>query len=223
MENAALVYDFLFLALFAVAAVCSWRKGFLAGLAELAGALFSAVAAVFASRTLAPQVYNWFVRDSVTGRVQQAVSETGDGLTGTVQGLDFLPEAVRQSLTGLVQTAGDNLTDQIGALLEPVLLPLVQVVLFVLLCVVIRWVVALLVKALRLVNDVPLVGGVNRLLGLLLGLCNGALDCWLLALALWFLLGVTGGRLSFLTSDILHASVGYSLFGGFNPFVPTVG
>ena len=34
----ALVYDFIFLAVFSFAAVKSWQKGFLAGLTELIGA-----------------------------------------------------------------------------------------------------------------------------------------------------------------------------------------
>ena len=42
---------------------------------------------------------------------------------------------------------------------------------------------------------------------------------WLLALALWFLVGVTGGRLSWLNGYILSQSVGYGIFGGINPFM----
>ena len=41
----------------------------------------------------------------------------------------------------------------------------------------------------------------------------------LLALALWFLVGVTGGRLSWLNGYILSQSVGYGIFGGINPFM----
>ena len=60
------------------------------------------------------------------------------------------------------------------------------------LCVLVRWVFRLLVGALRWFNGVAAGQHVNRLLGLVLGLANGAVDCWLLALALWFLVGVTG-------------------------------
>ena len=59
----------------------------------------------------------------------------------------------------------------------------------------------------------------NLGLGLVLGLANGAVDCWLLALALWFLVGVTGGKLSWLNGYILSQSVGYGIFGSINPFV----
>ena len=92
-------------------------------------------------------------------------------------------------------------------------------VLFVLLCMIVRWVFALLVRLLRGVNLIPLVGGANRLLGLVLGLVTGAFDCWLLALLLWFAASITTGQIDWLTTGILQRSVGYSLFGAFNPFL----
>ena len=65
----------------------------------------------------------------------------------------------------------------------------------------------------------PLLGGANRLLGLCLGLVTGALDCWLVALALWFAAGITAGKLDWLTPAALQQSIGYSFFGAFNPFL----
>lgn len=94
-----------------------------------------------------------------------------------------------------------------------------QAVLFVLLCMIVRWVFALLVRLLRGVNLIPLVGGANRLLGLVLGLVTGVFDCWLLALLLWFAASITTGQIDWLTTGILQRSVGYSLFGAFNPFL----
>lgn len=215
----ALVYDFIFLAVFSFAAVKSWQKGFLAGLTELIGAVLGIGIASWGSRTLAPEVYLSFFSDSVSTRVEQAVAQSGGDIAAAVQGLDFLPESIRAALAAGLQTAADQLPEKINALLEPLFLPLVQVVLFVLLCVVVRWVFALLVRLLRGINGVPLVGGVNRLLGLALGLCTGALDCWLLALVLWFLVSVTAGGLDWLNTAVLQRSVGYSFFGAFNPFL----
>lgn len=53
-QNISLVYDLLFLIVFAVVAVCSWHKGFLASLAELIGAVFGVGIAVWASQTCRP-------------------------------------------------------------------------------------------------------------------------------------------------------------------------
>ena len=93
---------------------------------------------------------------------------------------------------------GDQLPERSTPLLEPLSLPLVQAVLFVLLCMIVRWVFALLVRLLRGVNLIPLVGGANRLLGLVLGLVIGAFDCWLLALLLWFAASITTGQIDWL-------------------------
>ena len=215
----AWIYDFLFLLVFAFAAVSSWRKGFLAGLTELIGAVVGIGVAVWASRTLAPPIYEQFLSGSVSEKVEAAVGQSGGDLAAAVQGMDFLPETVRSALTQLVQGAGDTLPAQITTALEPILLPFVQGLLFVVLCTVVRWVFRLLVGLFRHVNGVPLLGGVNRLLGLALGLVTGALDCWLLALLLWFAACVTAGSLEFLTLHILDQSVGYSIFGSFNPFL----
>lgn len=215
----AWMYDVLFLALFAFAAVLSWRKGFLAGLIELIGAVLGVGVAVWASRALAPAVYAQFLSGSVTEKVQAAVAQSGGDLAAAVQGLDFLPDSLRATLTGLLQSAGDALPEQIAAAMQTLLLPFVQVLLFLVCCMVVRWVFRLLVGLLRHVNGVPLLGGVNRLFGLLLGLCTGALDCWLLALLLWFLASVTAGSVEFLTAGVLQQSVGYSFFSALNPFL----
>ena len=215
----SLIYDLLFLAVFSFAAVKSWQKGFLAGLAELIGAVFGVGVAVWGSRTLAPGIYEKFLSGTVTEKVETAVAQSGGDIAAAVQGLDFLPDSLRTTLTEAIQTAGGQLPEKVTSLLEPVILPLVQVVLFVLLCVVVRWAFGLLIAVLRGINDVPLVGGVNQVLGLVLGLCTGALDCWLLALVLWFAASVTAGSLDWLNTAVLQRSIGYSFFGTFNPFL----
>lgn len=215
----SLIYDLLFLAVFSFAAVKSWQKGFLAGLAELIGAVFGVGVAVWGSRTLAPGIYEKFLSDTVTEKVETAVAQSGGDIAAAVQGLDFLPDSLRTTLTEAIQTAGGQLPEKVTSLLEPVILPLVQVVLFVLLCVVVRWAFGLLIAVLRGINGVPLVGGVNQVLGLVLGLCTGALDCWLLALVLWFAASVTAGSLDWLNTAVLQRSIGYSFFGAFNPFL----
>ena len=215
----SLIYDLLFLAVFSFAAVKSWQKGFLAGLAELIGAVLGVGVAVWGSRSLAPGIYEKFLSDTVTEKVEAAVAQSGGDIAAAVQGLDFLPDSLRTTLAEAIQTAGGQLPEKVTSLLEPVILPLVQVVLFVLLCVVVRWAFSLLIAVLRGINGVPLVGGVNQVLGLVLGLCTGALDCWLLALVLWFAASVTAGSLTWLNTAVLQRSIGYSFFGAFNPFL----
>ena len=218
-ENISLIYDLIFLVLFAVVAVRSWHRGFLASLAELIGAIFGVGIAIWASQTMAPQIYEKFLGASVADRVEAAITQSNGNIAEALQGINFLPESMQQSLLDMLTNAGSDVPAKVAEALQPLILPFVQVLLFVVLCVLVRWVFRLLVSVLRWFNGVPLLGSVNRLLGLVLGLANGAVDCWLLALALWFLVGVTGGKLSWLNGYVLSQSVGYGIFGGINPFM----
>ena len=218
-ENISLIYDLIFLVLFAVVAVRSWHRGFLASLAELIGAIFGVGISIWASQTIAPQIYEKFLGASVADRVEAAITQSNGNIAEALQGITFLPESMQQSLLDMLTNAGSDVPAKVAEALQPLILPFVQVLLFVVLCVLVRWVFRLLVGVLRWFNGVPLLGSVNRLLGLLLGLANGAVDCWLLALALWFLVGVTGGKLSWLNGYVLSQSVGYGIFGTVNPFM----
>ena len=101
-QNISLVYDLLFLIVFAVVAVCSWHKGFLASLAELIGAVFGVGIAVWASQTAAPQIYEKFLSASVANRVELALRESNGNIAEALQGISFLPESMQQSLLNLL-------------------------------------------------------------------------------------------------------------------------
>lgn len=151
-QNISLVYDLLFLIVFAVVAVCSWHKGFLASLAELIGAVFGVGIAVWASQTAAPQIYEKFLSVSVANRVELALRESNGNIAEALQGISFLPESMQQSLLNLLNDAGSDVPAKIAEALQPLILPFVQVLLFVVLCVLVRWVFRLLVGALRWFN-----------------------------------------------------------------------
>ena len=107
-QNISLVYDLLFLIVFAVVAVCSWHKGFLASLAELIGAVFGVGIAVWASQTAAPQIYEKFLSASVANRVELALRESNGNIAEALQGISFLPESMQQSLLNLLNDAGSD-------------------------------------------------------------------------------------------------------------------
>ena len=108
----AILYDILFLIVFSFAAVKSWQKGFLAGLAELIGAVLGVGIAVWGSRTLAPEIYQRFFSDAIANKVDQAVAQSGGDMAAAVQGLDFLPESLRTAVAAGLQTAGGQLPEK---------------------------------------------------------------------------------------------------------------
>ena len=81
-----------------------------------------------------------------------------------------------------------------------------------------RLVVSFVVAVLTNFNRIPLVGGVNRMLGFAMGILAGTVDLYLVLCAVWAIIVITGGSISFLNDTALSGSVAYGIFGRLNPF-----
>lgn len=222
MPYIGLIYDGIFLLLFAFAAVRSWQQGLLAGLAELAGSLLGTLGGLWGAQQMAPLLYRDLLQDVIVEQVEKALQSTGGDVAAILEHLDALPQPLR---TVIDEAVGQNaasfasLPTQVAQALEPTLLPILQVVLFLLLCAVLRWACSLVVGLLRHVNGVPLVGGLNRFFGLAMGLVIGLLDCWLLSMGLWVLGCALGGRLDIFSFSALTQSAVYRMLAAWNPFL----
>ena len=148
------------------------------------------------------------------------MAQSGGGdIAAALQQLDFLPESPAHLLPPTrCRPPEINCPKSFTALLEPLFLPLVQVVLFVLLCLIVRWVFALLVRLLRGVNALPLLGGANRLLGFVWALSPAR---WTAGLWRWpsGLRPASPQAVRLADPRRAAASIGYSFFGAFNPFL----
>lgn len=213
-----LLYDILFAVVLICTAAYGWKRGFVSSLMLLIGGVAGIFGAVWAAQAFGPVVYNSYVGTAIAEKVSAALNESGGDVAAAVQSLTFLPEEIRSALLNTMAEITGEATPQVVAVLEPIILPLIQVIIFLVVCIVIRWLFRALAWALRGFNAIPLVGSLNKALGLVLGALSGALNCWLLSLGLWLLSMLSGGQIEFLRSAALGKSVIYSLLAGFNPF-----
>lgn len=213
-----LVLDLIFLALLLWAAVRGARQGLVSGLLRLAGSVAGIIGGVWATRAWALPLYQNYIGVAAGERLTAALADYGDDLTAALQSLAFLPHSVYEMLENILLTATGDAVPQLVNALEPVILPLVQALLFIVVCVVVRLLMRLLVRLFRHLNDVPLLGDVNKALGFAFGTVAGILDCWLLSVGLWLAAAATGGSAPWLTVDTLSLSAVYRLLAHVNPF-----
>lgn len=213
-----LVIDLIFAAVLLWAAVRGAKQGLVAGVLRLAGSALGIVGGVWATRAWALPFYQKTIGAAAGERLAQAMAEYGDDLSAALHSLTFLPETLRQKLEGALQTAAGDAVPQLVNALEPVLLPLVQALLFILVCLAVRLAVRLLAALFRHLNDVPLLGSVNKALGFAFGFVTGVLDCWLLSVGLWLAAAVTNGSVPYLDAQTLDLSAVYRLLAHVNPF-----
>lgn len=212
------LYDLLFVVVLILTASSGWRRGFLSSLMLLIGGVAGIFGAVLVARTAGPVIYNDYVGASIAEKVSAALAESGGDAAAAVQSLTFLPESIRQTLVDTMTEITGEATPHVIEVLEPIVLPLIQVILFLVVCVAVRWLFRALAWALRGCNSIPLVGSLNRLLGLVLGALTGVLNCWLLSLGLWLAGMLANGQVEFLRSSVMGQSFIYSLLSGLNPF-----
>ncbi len=221
----AILIDLILVAVLAATMLRYAKKGFVAGLIGLVGSLVSLALAWFVSGSVSPAVFEKLFRSGLTERMAEALREQGEGgLTVILDGLSgFLPQRFLDEIAGraaeLFHSGAPDLAQRVvEELVAPLVVPLITVVLFFATFVLCRVLVALLVASLTNLNKIPVIGGVNRLLGIAVGFVAGLVHMLLGLCLLWAVVVITNGTLPGLNDAALSGSVLYRLFSAYNPF-----
>ena len=218
-------FDLILLAILLLVAMRYAGKGFAAALVQFAGNLASLLGASIFSQNIAPVLFTNFFENNFTTSIEKTLADGGqlqlDQLVEKYAG--FLPVEIQKSIT---QSAGGVLTGNAPELAEqvvnqviaPLLTPIIAIVVFFVAFALCKVIVGFVVAVLTNFNRIPILGSVNKLLGFAMGLLAGVVDLYLILCAVWAIIVVTGGSIPWLNQQVLGESIGFSLFGQFNPF-----
>ncbi len=202
------------------------RKGFLAGIIDLAANLLSMGLAWAVSGKVSPTVFENFFKSGLIDKMAHNIQQQGgvnlQALLGGLSG--FLPQRlldeIGASAAGLLDSGAPNIAQQVvERVIAPLVIPLISVVVFFATFSLCRIVAALLVTAFKNVNRIPLIGGANKLLGGVIGAAAGVLYVLLGLCLIWAIVVITNGTLPVLNDQTLAASKFYSFFAAYNPFL----
>lgn len=186
---------------------------------SLIGSVAGIIGGTYGTRVWAGGIYDKYVASHVTDVVADTLEKTGGDLAQAIHALTFLPQSIQQKLIDTVSAASSNAVPQVVNALEPLFLPVIQAVVFLSVWIVVRVLCRMLGRVLRGINAIPLIGGLNRILGFAFGFVSGLLNCWIWSILLWVAANLTGGKLEFLTTATLNRSVIYGLLANLNPFL----
>ncbi len=218
-------FDLILLAILLLVAMRYAGKGFAAALVQFAGNLASLLGASIFSQNIAPVLFTNFFENNFTTSIEKTLADGGqlqlDQLVEKYAG--FLPVEIQKSIA---QSAGGVLTGNTPELAEqvvnqviaPLLTPIIAIVVFFVAFALCKVIVGFVVAVLTNFNRIPILGSVNKLLGFAMGLLAGVVDLYLILCAVWAIIVVTGGSIPWLNQQVLGESIGFSLFGQFNPF-----
>lgn len=222
----ALILDVILIAVIVLTAFHYKKKGFVAGLLDLVGNLLALLVAWIASDRISPTVFENFFKQGLIEKITQTVQEQGtSGLTMLVESFSsILPggmaDEVTRSLQDILGSGAPDLAVRIvDTILTPLIVPMITVVLFFIAFAVCKLVISMLVAVLTNINKIPVIGSVNELLGILVGVAGGLLNVVLLLCLIWAVVAITNNNLPVLNNDMLSGSMMYSLFSKYNPFL----
>ena len=207
----------------------SWRRGFVASFIRLVGTAAGFLLASFLSGPVSERLYGSLLEERVERYVGDTLLAPGSPLLEALAGLDQAGSAAIQAVSGFLaqqgldfyspQDAGQMGTDILeritqggsdpaAAITQVAVKPLVMTVLETAIFFLLLFLTGILVRmAVRVglgVNRIPLVGGMNRLAGLLCGAVYALLVGYVVSMGLLLLAGLGKNQWDHLNSDVLQ-------------------
>ncbi len=197
-------YDAAVVAILVVCFLICWHKGLVSSLVGLAAVAASCVAAYVLSGMAAPLVYSALFKE----KVEQAI---GAAMPGTAGGVEWIDRIIEQTSSGAAQNGLSAAETAIeGA---------VRVILGIIIFTLVSVLLSIAAKAFRKINDVPLLGTLNRLCGGVLGIVIGVFIALLGATVCAVIVAVSGNSLTWLNVDIVDKTYLFSVLYRYNLLV----
>lgn len=169
------------------------------------------VAQVIAVNMQNSEFYRTFITftDSVGEAVPLFFGNMADGIR---KGSD----APMRSVILIMLNAPVNVRDAVvGGIIEPCFTVLVQTLLFTLIFFGVVIILNLIAKALKFVNKIPLLGGLNSVLGGAVGLVQGVLTVCVICLMVRVIVVLSGGNVIFFNNAVIDSTMMFGFFYDF--------
>ncbi len=196
--NASMIATIAVIIFLVIFLVIGFYKGFL----RVVLTTFSLIITLVLASMLTQPLENYVENNTVIGprvktQIENYVSENMESLTAGVSNvennfIDSLPvtESMKSDLksgntmANYVDEGVSNFAEYIAVNLTTLILKILcYVVLFIVIFIVIR----LILRLSRIINHIPILGGVNRIVGAVFGLAEGVLFLWLISMAIMML------------------------------------
>ena len=222
----ALILDAALVVLILITMVRYKKRGFVAGIIDLAGSLISLVAAWFISGRVSPAVFDNFVKSGLITKTADSIQRQGGvNINSILQDLSgVLPQSfidgILSSAEGLMSSTAPEMAEAVVEnVVAPLIVPIITVAVFFVIYALCRLLVTFIVALLENINRIPVLGGINQWLGLITGFVAGLINAVLVLCLLWAVIAITGNNLPGLNEAALSGSYSFQLFFDYNPFL----
>ncbi|MDR1755045.1 MAG: CvpA family protein [Eubacterium sp.] len=152
------------------------------------------------------------------------ISDLSDALSEFADNFPFLEnraslnsDMLSHVLITLIHSDDGTLSSAVSdRVIKPMIIIPIRLIVFIVLFVLFMFIFNLFAKALRIINKIPLIGGLNSFLGLFAGLCEAALILFVTAVMLHIIIGVTGNSIVFINDATINNTALFKYVYNFN-------
>ena len=186
--TASLIWDAALAALILFVVIRSVRGGFVSSFIHLLGVAASCIVAALTAGKAAAWLYDGYLAERVEQSVSDSLRETLEAFAGLLDRID----------------PTDTISAAAGDAVRTMAVSLLTMVAFLIIFLLAMLIVRALVRLTRSVNRVPVVGGINRLLGGVLGAAEAFLLCYLIGMAATVLISFSENRWGWLNTAVVQ-------------------
>lgn len=221
----SVVLDVIILALLIICALIGKRKGFVYTAIEMLGWIAVALLAVTFSMNISEWIYDTFVHSAVRTGVDNAIADVyNDTMASAVSNFfDGLPEFISNALAvsgispdSIVNSvqSGTELSSAVADSLKPVISSLISVVVSLIIFVVGLFLVRMLARLCGgIVKHIPLVGGINGILGAVAGFIKGIVISAVIVSIITLIVSLSVDGVFGITAETLDSTFVFKLLG----------
>ena len=186
--SASLIWDAALAALILFVVIRSVRGGFVSSFIHLLGVAASCIVAALTAGKAAAWLYDGYLAERVEQSVSDSLREKLEAFAGLLDRID----------------PTDTISAAAGDAVRTMAVSLLTMVAFLIIFLLAMLIVRALVRLTRSVNRVPVVGGINRLLGGVLGAAEAFLLCYLIGMAATVLISFSENRWGWLNTAVVQ-------------------
>ena len=204
MNFVSIIYDIIAIFIVINCIKRGAKNGFAKTAVQTIGYICSIIAALVISRICASIIYTTAVQPAVITNMESSIAnavDTESVINGLTEAVESLP-AISYFLFDF-SGAAETLVESVGldyaaiassvekTVVRPVVEPILETVIFAVVLILFATVVSFIAKGSKIVNDVPVIGGINSFFGGVFGIANGILELVIGAFILEFIISAS--------------------------------
>ncbi len=232
-----IVLDLIIAAIILVCIFLSAKRGFARTIVEVVGYFLAIYLAFTLGGVLSEALYDSAIEptivesvaDKITVSAGTNINETVDNVwnslpkivTNAAETFDITSDTLREaitenfannsSVTGFAQSA-------VASVVRPIVVPLMNALIGFILFIVLMFVVKFLAKIINKAFSLPLIGGLNRFLGGVVGFLKGTVISVVFVTVILFIMSFFENGFLIFTNENVEQSILFNLLAGFSPF-----